>query len=344
MTSDCKVPFWRQVLRGFSQCAFQANEIAGILFVVAVAVFNWRMAAFYVVSVIVGTLVARALKGTGELLDLGLYGFNSGLIGLALGNFFQPDPMLWLSVVVFAIVAAAVTVAMSKWVPIPFLAAPFILTFWVAWPLADTLGLAKVDFGAFPAMDVDWGKSVIAALGSALFVPTMLSGAIFLAGIAISNWRHALVAVIGAFVANALAEQAGIAGGAINFGFIGFNGVLAAMATYVIVAPDLRLVVLGSILATWLGSYVYRGAPVPVLASGFVLAVWAMLLLAWLNPRFAEKPSEPKPGSVSVRRDTAALVGQDSNPARNEAGLESCPTSAAPPILQTETLPKTESA
>jgi urea transporter len=281
----------RQVLRGFSQCAFQANEIAGILFVIAVAVFNWRMAAFYVVAVIVGTLAARLLQGIGDLLDLGLYGFNSGLIGLALGNFFQPEPSVWLWVVVFAAVAAALTVAMSKWVPIPFLAAPFILTFWLVFMFADTLGLTKIDFGAFPAMDIEWGKSIIAALGSALFVPSMLSGGIFLAGIAISNWRHAVVAALGAFIANAVAAKAGTSGGAINFGFVGFNGVLAALAAYVILAPDLRLVVLGSLLATWLGSYVYRGLPVPVLASGFVLAIWAMLLLDWLNPRFAAKPA-----------------------------------------------------
>jgi hypothetical protein len=79
-----------------------------------------------------------------------------------------------------------------------------------------------------------------------------------------------------------------------HFGFIGLNGVLAALASYVIVAADLRLVVLGSVFATWLASYVYRGAPVPVLASGFVFAVWTMLLHGWLNPRFAGKPSELK--------------------------------------------------
>ena len=64
-----QLPFWRQVLRGFSQCAFQANEIAGILFVVAVAVSNWRMAAYYVVAVVIGTAAAKLLNGIGELLD-----------------------------------------------------------------------------------------------------------------------------------------------------------------------------------------------------------------------------------------------------------------------------------
>jgi urea transporter len=92
-------------------------------------------------TVVVGTLAVRVLNGMGELLDLGLYGFNLGLVGLALGNFFQPEPMLRLWVVVFALLAAAVTVAWSKWIPVPFLAAPFILSFWAAWLLAEPLGL-----------------------------------------------------------------------------------------------------------------------------------------------------------------------------------------------------------
>jgi urea transporter len=65
----------RRVLCGFSQCAFQANEITGVLFIAAVAVFNWRMAIFYVISGVIATLVASALNGHKELLDLG--SFNS---------------------------------------------------------------------------------------------------------------------------------------------------------------------------------------------------------------------------------------------------------------------------
>ena len=73
---------------------------------------------------------------------------------------------------------------------------------------------------------------------------------------------------------------------------VGFNGVLAALAAYIVVAEDLRLVALGALLSTWLASYVYRGAPVPVLASGFVLAVWLILFLGWANPWFAGKAVE----------------------------------------------------
>jgi urea transporter len=54
---DIAVQFGRRVLCGFSQCAFQANEIAGALFIAAVAVFNWRMAIFFVISGINAMLV-----------------------------------------------------------------------------------------------------------------------------------------------------------------------------------------------------------------------------------------------------------------------------------------------
>jgi urea transporter len=294
MTARMATHFGRQVLRGFSECAFQANEVTGLLFIAAVAAFDWRMAIFYVVSGAVGTLAAKVLRGADALLDLGLFGFNSALMGLALAAFFQPSPMFWLWMPVLAIVTAAVTVALSKWLPFPFIAAPFIVTFWAIWPLTDVLGLTPVDLGAFPQAPVTWIPAVIAALGSALFAPSIIAGLLFLAGIVIANWRHAVVALIGAAIAAALATQAGAPGVAINSGFVGFNAVLAALAAYNLIAPDLRLVALASVLSTWLASYVYRGAPVPVLASGFVLSIWLMLLLDWLNPRFVGKEPQPE--------------------------------------------------
>jgi urea transporter len=283
----------RQILFGFSQCGFQANEITGLVFIAAVAVFSWRMAVLYVMSGIIGTLVAKALRGDEGLLDLGLYGFNSALMGLALGNFFQPAPAMWWCVPIAAAVTALVTVGMARWLRIPFLAAPFILTFWAIWPVAETIGLVPVNFGAFPRDPVTWVPAVIEALSSALFAPSLLGGVLFLAGLIVSSWRQAVVAVIGAAMAVALAVLVGAPGAAINSGFVGFNGVLAALAAYNVIAADLRLVVLASVLSTWLAAYVYRGVPVPVLASGFVLSIWAMLLLGWLNPRFSGTELQP---------------------------------------------------
>jgi hypothetical protein len=52
---------------------------------------------------------------------------------------------------------------------------------------------------------------------------------------------------------------------------------------------------------TWLFSFVTRNAPAPALASGFVLAVWAILLLGWINPRFVGQPAPSETEATSTR-------------------------------------------
>jgi urea transporter len=293
-TEPANTPFWRQVLRGFSQCAFQANEITALFFIVAVTLFNWRMGVFYVVSVTIATIVARLLKGNPELLGLGLFGFNSGLMGLALGSFFVPNTALWVWMPLVAALVALAALALARWLPFPFLAAPFIGMFWMLWPFKDAMGLEAVQLGKFAAAPVQFIEATITALGATLFASAPLTGILFLAGVLVSNWRHAVVALIGAVVAETLAAHVGAAGTAINSGFVGFNAVLAAMAVYVLVAGDLRLVVLAAIVATWIFSYVGRHVPAPALASGFVFTVWVILLLGWLNPRFRGGPGTPR--------------------------------------------------
>jgi urea transporter len=291
-----QMPFWRQVLRGFSQCAFQANELTALFFIAAATLFNWRMGAAYVASVVIATIVAKLLRGIPDLLGLGLYGFNSGLMGLALANFFKPSMALWVWVPIMAVVVAAATVAMARWVRIPFLAAPFIGMFWVLWSLAEMMGLEKIDLGAFPDAPVAFLNATIGALGATLFASSTIVGLLFLAGVLISNWRHAVVALMGAALAASLAAHVGAKGTAINSGFVGFNAVLGAMATYALVAPDLRLAAMAAVFATWIFSYVGRNMPAPALASGFVLTVWLIILLGWLNPRFNEEKARATAG------------------------------------------------
>jgi len=117
-----------------------------------------------------------------------------------------------------------------------------------------------------------------------------------LLGILIANWRHAVIAALGALVAVLLASHVGAPGDMINSGFIGFNAVLAAVATYELVAADLRLALLAAMASTWIFSFINRNWPSPALASGFVLTVWGIMLLGWLNSRFnpGAAPSEPE--------------------------------------------------
>jgi urea transporter len=285
-----EAPLWRQMLRGFSQCAFQANEATAACFILAVFLYNWQMGVFYVVSVIVATLVARFMGANPVLLGLGLFGFNSGLMGLALGNFFVVSALHWVWVPVLAAVVAALAVVMSRYLSFPFLAAPFILTFWIVWPFAAQLGLEPVNFGAFENEQVNFLRSTVVALGSTLFAGSLTTGILFLLGVLVSEWRHAVAALIGAILAASIAAYVGTAGGAINSGFIAFNAVLASIAAFALIAPDLRLVILAAFLSTWIFSIFNRYWPEPALAAGFVLGIWSILALAHINTWFRQDP------------------------------------------------------
>jgi urea transporter len=290
-------PLWRQILRGFSQCAFQCNEFTALFFIAAVFVHSWHMGVFYIIGVVLGTLTARLLRGDRTLAGLGLFGFNSGLMGLALGNFFVTNTALWIAVPILAIIVGAVTVAAAKWLPFPFLAAPFIAVFWVLWPIRSGIGLTAINLGAFGHSEVNYFLAILHGAGSALFCITTLSGVLFLLGILVANWRHSVVAAMGALVAALLASHAfGSAGDAVNSGFAGFNAVLAAVATYELVAADLRLAVLAAIMATWIFAFMNVNYPSPALASGFVITVWVIIFLGWFNPKFnaAAPVSEPE--------------------------------------------------
>lgn len=300
------VPFWRQFLRGLSQCVFQANDYAGLICVAAVATFSPRMALFHVLSVFIATVVARALKGDQNLLDLGALAFNSGLMGLALGVFYRPHAAVWVWVVALAAVTAAVSVAMARWLPIPFLAAPFILTFWGMWFIADVRPeLVKLAPVRWPDESVRWGAAVVDAIGAVLFVPAVTSGLLIFCAILVSNWRHAVTAAIAAVIAVSVAAHIGTVGGAINTGYVGFNAVLAALGTVAVLGGDLPRAVLAALLATWFFSYIDGKAPVPALASGFVIAVWTVMLLEWLQSRFGPQPSRAAQPVSATSRHTS---------------------------------------
>ncbi len=70
----------------------------------------------------------------------------------------------------------------------------------------------------------------------------------FFLGVLASNWRHAVIAVVAAFIAVAIAAHVGTAGGAINTGFVGFNAVLAALGAAAVLNGDLRLAILAALL------------------------------------------------------------------------------------------------
>jgi len=285
-----RVPFWRVVLRGCSQCCFQTNEVTGAIFLAAVLTYSWYLAVFMLIGAVAGPAVAIALKADRSLVELGLFGFNACLMGLALGNFFARDAGLWVAVVALTVAATFVAYGLIRLLPFPVLAAPFLVTFWLFWPVADELGLSKLQFPPFIDERVFYLRASVSAMGATLFAGTVLAGVVFFAGVLVSNWRHAVLALVAATLAHTIAVWWNVPGQEINSGLAGFNAVLAAVAIYAFAGADVRLALLGAIVASAVLP-LFGKLELVALAGGFVLTTWVVLFLGWFQSRyFNEKP------------------------------------------------------
>ena len=203
-------------------------------------------------------------------------------MGLALGNFFEQDAALWAWIVVLTIVTAVVTYVMIRLLPMPALAAPFIVTFWVFWPIAESVGLTKLQFPPFLDAQVFFLRATFSAMGAALFAGTVVAGVLFFVGVLVSNWRHAVLALVAAMIAHAVALWWNVPGEQINAGLAGFNAVLAAVAIYALVKPDIRLALLGAVVASAILP-VFGELGLVSLAAGFVTVTWLIIFLGWFQ-------------------------------------------------------------
>jgi urea transporter len=290
-TAEGQAPFWRVVLRGCSQCCFQTNEVTGVLFLVAVLVYSWEQSLLMLMGATIGAGVAKLLKPNVFLYELGLYGFNSCLMALAVGNFFAKDAAMWLWAAALCVVCTLVAWGGMRWLRFPVLAAPFIVTFWAFWPFAEDVGLTKLQFPPFIDSEVHSVSAAISALGAALFAGTVAAGIVFFIGVMVSNWKHAVLAVSAALIAHTVAVWWDVPGEEINSGLAGFNAVLAAVAIYALCTADIRLALFGAIVASAVLP-LFGKLDLISLAAGFVLTTWLVLALAWVQVRwFDEQPA-----------------------------------------------------
>ncbi len=129
------------VAHGVSQVMFQASLWTALLFLVGIAVSDWRHASWVLLGSIVGMVVGdyhatealRALdperlvdRALTENIALGLYGYNATLAAVAL--------FLWRRSVIPPLLGMILSVPLTELVPrlgLPALTAPFVLATWI---------------------------------------------------------------------------------------------------------------------------------------------------------------------------------------------------------------------
>lgn len=308
---DDRVAYWRLTLRGCSQLCFQSNEWTGLLFLLAVLVASPISAAYLLVGAILAPAGRMLLPTKDAALESGLPGLNPCLMALSLPAFFHTgwtNVGMWgvlLVCVVTAIVLVRLLLAIA---PFPILVLPFLIIFWTLYALAPHVAvLQPIAVGAVQPTTFHPLTAVLTSLGQAVFVSSVWSGLLFAAGVFVSNWRHGLIAVLGAAIGTTVSyyyRDADPAGA--NLGLYGFNGVLTAVSVFVFCGSKLRLSILGALLATILTPAV-AAFGVQTLSAPYVFTTWLMLALGWVEDHwFAVNPATYPAAATPTESDATS--------------------------------------
>jgi len=299
-TKPSPVEFLLMTFKGVGQIVFQDNAITGVLFLMGIALAGPLMALAGLLATLLGTATALLLGFDQSETRDGIYGFNSALIGIAVLFYLQPSVATWGLVVVGGIAGAIVCWLMRK-VPWPSYTFPFIVTTWVLLAVAPALGAEAVKHGATAAAPMNT-HHVLALLEQAasgvaeiMFGASVATGLCFLVGIAINNWRHAVVVLLGSLLGTLVAHYHNAPQSTITIGIYGYNAALAALALY-LWRPSL----IGATLAAYSSVPITEFFPhqLITLTMPFVAATWIVLFVGIVvDPHFT--PPKPAEGEAT---------------------------------------------
>ncbi|HWJ70918.1 MAG TPA: urea transporter [Sphingobium sp.] len=295
------------VLRGIGQVMLQNNSYAGLLFLIGIGYNSLIFGAAVLLGTVVSTATAMLLGVDRALVRAGLFGFNGGLVAIALLYFLHPDALTWTCVIFAAacstIVMAALITLLDVW-KIPALTAPFVFIsfcFFLATArfgrlesthLLPTAGLPR----AVTVEGVVTGSTVTDGLFNGLaqvfFQGNIVTGILFALGLLISSRLACALALGGSLTGLLVAWGMGAAEPAIRAGAFGFNSVLTAIALggvfFVADRAALAYALLGAVATTFMVAAVSAALEplgIPALTLPFVLVTWFFLFASRVFPR-----------------------------------------------------------
>jgi urea transporter len=264
------------VLRGVGQVMFQGNALSGLLFLVGIAFASPLMAAGGLAGAVIGTMMARLLRFDPSEVRDGIYGFNATLVGVAAFFFLQPVAPTFVLLVVGCAASTLVTWVFRRFLPFPTYTAPFIVTTWTLVAVAVGLELPS-SVHPPPPNTFDIFTSFTEGLSEVFLQANQVTGIFFLAALAVGNWRHAALGLVGSMVGMLVALYHRDMSGEISIGIYGYNASLAAIALY-LWRPSLLIPLLGILVSTPITEY-FPMTGLPTLTAPFVLACWLVIAI-----------------------------------------------------------------
>jgi urea transporter len=292
--------FVRIVLRGIGQVMFQDHAGTGLLFLIGIAIASPFMAVGALMGAVIGPVTAALSGFDREEIRIGIYGFNPVLVGTASLLFLQPKTMTWVLVFFGCVAAAFVTYLMRRFLKFPTYTAPFVVVGWLVIIVAHAIAGSAIDVIQPPVdyTQVGFLAHVLRGTAEVMFGANIATGALFIVGIALSNWRHALLALLGSMVGTLLGIYHQNPADTIALGIYGYNASLAAIAMYLWRKSLLIPLLAAAVTVPLTEFFPSSQLGIPALTAPFVVASWIVILILQMESVFAREQAVRTPASA----------------------------------------------
>jgi len=282
----------RIVLRGPAQVMFQDSPITGLLFLIGIAVASPLTGLGALIGALIGPFVAALARFDRKDIEQGIHGFNPVLVGIATLFYLEPVPLTWVLLVLGCIVSVFVTFLMRKYLKFPTYTSPFIVVTWVVIVVANSVAGTAIDVKPSPAelAPVGFVDEVFRGAAEVMFGANIWTGILFIVGIGLCNWRHAVLAFVGSLLGVLVGIYHHDPSTLISVGIYGYNASLAAIAVF-LWRPSLPAAVLAALVSVPLTEFFPGALGIPALTAPFVAASWVVLALGALETVFLSKPA-----------------------------------------------------
>ncbi len=242
------------IINSYSQIFFSDGKLLGIALLL-VSFFNLNAGISGVIAITASHTVAFLLGLNRAKIINGLYGFNSLLVGLGLGIYYQFNWQFLLLLIFSSVLTLFITIVMEAGLTkysLPFLSIPFLIGIWIVSLAARQYGALEVsEAGIYTYNDMvllggndllqthlSIGKFNLSAslqlyfvsLGAIFFQYNIYAGIIIAIALLVNSRISFLLSLLGFYSAYWYYTIIGANFGDLNYGYIGFNFILTAIA------------------------------------------------------------------------------------------------------------------
>ncbi len=244
----------RSLLSSYSQIFFSDSKLLGAVLLL-VSFFSLNAGISGIIAISASHISALLLGLNKSKIINGLYGFNSLLVGLGLGIYYQFSFEFALLVIFSSVLTLFITVVieaiLAKYT-LPFLSIPFLLGIWIVSLAArhyTSLEISELGVYSYNDLVLLGGTELLnthlsikgialplslqmyfVSLGAIFFQYNIYAGIIIAIAILINSRISFVLSLLGFYAAYGYYQIIGANLGDLNYGYIGFNFILTAIA------------------------------------------------------------------------------------------------------------------